>query len=66
MQTKDQFRVANMLIEQHGDSALLLAMQRVLEMRLEGDRIGERVWESILDAMVDLWATEPPEGQALH
>ena len=66
MPTKDLFQVANLLIQQHGDGALLLVMQRVLAMRLEGDGIGERVWESILDAMVDLWATEPPAGQALH
>ena len=50
----DIFRAAKLLIDQHGDDALIPAAQRCDELGDEGDLDGAIVWRRILEAIDEL------------
>ncbi len=41
-------------------------MQRVLDMRIEGDDAGEMVWMGVFEAILELQTMKPAEGQSTH
>ena len=66
MHPLDPYRAANLLIQQHGADAKAHAMQRVLDMRGTGDDTGETVWMGVFEAVLELQAMRPAEGQSTH
>jgi hypothetical protein len=66
MDPKDPSRAAKLLIDLHGEHAKTHAAQRLLEMRILGDEAGARAWMRVLDAIVELQATRPADGEAIH
>jgi hypothetical protein len=52
----DIWRAANLLIREHGDGAEITAARRAEEMLDQGDRDGQRVWQRIRRAVVELQA----------
>ncbi len=54
MSCRMYLNVATVLLQEHGDRALLLAMQRALEMRGDGDDIGSQIWENVVDVLIEL------------
>ena len=66
MDALDPYRAAKLLIDQHGSDAKSHAMQRVLDMRASGDERGEWVWMGVFDAVLELQAIRPADGEAVH
>ena len=66
MHKLDPYRAAKMLIAQYGPFAREHAIQRALDLRAVGDERGEWVWMGVFDAILELEATRPVEGQAVH
>lgn len=62
----DIWPTANLLIEQHGADAPLIAAQRCDACLDNGDLDGQRVWTQILRAIEDLQRTERPENTTLN
>ncbi len=61
----DILRSAKLLIDQHGQDAILEAALRADELLDQGDLDGQRVWMRIRAAVVELLG-ERPEGEAVH
>jgi hypothetical protein len=61
----DSCRAAK-LIDQHESDAKSHAMLRVQDMRAAGDERGEWVWVGVFDAVLELQATRPAEGDHVH
>jgi hypothetical protein len=53
----DIYRAANLLIKQHGEEALLVAVKKNAKFSELGDKEGARVWNRIADAVT--WLTIP-------
>lgn len=66
MHPLDPWRVAHMLMQQHGENAGLQAAMRVDELNAAGDEEGRRVWMQILDAIDELGRTGRYPGEALQ
>ena len=62
----DPWRVANLLIEQHGESAGLQAALRADALWEVGDEAGVAVWRQVLGAIDILQRTEQLAGEAQH
>ena len=62
----DPWRVANLLIELHGESAGLQAALRADALWEAGDEVGAAVWRQVLGAIDVLQRTEQPAGEARH
>jgi hypothetical protein len=60
----DIWRAANLVIQQHGEKAEIVAAQRADLMLERGDRDGQLVWLRIRRAIAQWGATEP--GSAHH
>ena len=59
----DIWRLAKVLVKQHGDDAGLYAAQRVDAMAECGDLEGEKTWKRMLRAVEEL-QRERPDGAA--
>ena len=66
MDPKDPYRAANLLIQQFGSEAATHAADRCLTLKLAGDQAGMRAWIDIAAAVMQLQATEPAKGKAVH
>ncbi len=62
----DIYRSAKLLIDQHGQDALLEAALRADELLDQGDLDGQRVWMRIRAAVVELRGTQPDGGEVIH
>lgn len=51
MQDIDIYRVAKMMIDQHGDRALLEVLQKVDQLTAKNDKAGVAIWHKISDAI---------------
>jgi len=60
----DIYRTANLLIQQHGEEATILAAMKGDEMLAKGDLKGQTVWLQVIRAIEELQATEP--GGKVH
>ena len=58
----DIFRVANLLVKQHGPDAPIHAAMRADAMLDKGDLDGYAVWRRILRAVEELLSKERPAG----
>jgi hypothetical protein len=57
----DIWRAATLLIEQHGENAQLVALERHAMMLVQQDLAGAEVWSRIRQAIKELQA--PPQGR---
>ncbi len=55
----DIYRTAQLLIDQHGDDAILEAAMRADEMLDKGDLDGRAVWRQVLAAIEELQKVAP-------
>ena len=63
---KDIYQAAKLLIDRHGDNAVIHAAMRADELLEAGDLDGQAVWKRILKAIEELQSRERPEGKKLH
>ncbi len=63
---KDIYRSAKLLIDRHGDDAVIEAAKKADEMLDKGDLDGQATWNRILRAIEELRAGKRPEGAEVH
>jgi hypothetical protein len=61
----DIYHAAKLLIEQHGENALLRATERANQLLEAGDMIGATTWRRILKAVEELCRARQP-GEMLN
>jgi hypothetical protein len=66
MHPLDPWRVANLLIQQHGSDADLQAAMRADALWDAGDQAGFAVWTQIINAIDALRRDPPRPGEARH
>lgn len=64
MQDIDIYRTAKMMIDQHGNKALLEVRNKVDGLTAKGDKEGVAIWHKIADAIH--WMQEIGQSQACH
>ena len=62
----DIYRTANLLIEKHGEDAVVEAAIRADAMLDKGDLDGQRVWKAIVKAIEEMQRGEPKDGERLN
>ena len=62
----DIHRTAKVLIDQHGEDALIEAMKRVEGYRQKKNETGMRIWNRIADAIEWLQMPENLTGETVH
>jgi len=62
----DIYRSAKLLIDRHGDDAVIHAAMRADKMLEQGDLDGLATWNRILRAIEKLRAGKRPEGTKVH
>ena len=62
----DIYRSAKLLIDRHGDDAVIEAAMRADELLDAGDLDGLATWNRILRAIEELRAGKWPEGEQIH
>jgi hypothetical protein len=62
----DIHRAAFVLIEEHGDDALIVAAAKVDEMLGKGDLEGRAIWMAVLRAIDELATVEVPISGLKH
>ena len=62
----DIYRSAKLIIDQHGEDAVLEAAMRADKLLAAGDMDGKRAWVRIMKAVEELQRTEPTPGEAQH
>ncbi len=60
------YRSAKLLIDRHGDNAVIHAAMRADQMLEQGDLDGLATWNRILRAIEELRAGKRPEGAEVH
>ena len=60
------YRSAKLLIDRHGDDAVIEAAMMADKMLEQGDLDGLATWNRILRAIEELRAGKRPEGEKLH
>ena len=60
------YRSAKLLIDRHGDNAVIEAAMMADKMLEQGDLDGLATWNRILRAIEELRAGKRPEGEKLH
>ena len=63
---KDIYQTAKLLIDRHGDDAVIEAAMVADKMLDKGDLDGLATWNRILRAIEELRPGERPEGEKLH
>ena len=63
---KDIYRSAKLLIDRHGDDAVIEAAMMADKMLEQGDLDGLATWNRILRAIEELRAGKWPEGENVH
>lgn len=66
MQDIDIYRVAKMMIDQHGDKALLEIVHKIDALRAKGDQDGIAAWHKIADAIHWMQNQTPSDKEALQ
>ena len=66
MLTKESVIAAQILVEDEGDRALLVAAHRACERRLAGDDRGAQVWENVVEALLTLRADAAKSTTRTH
>ncbi len=62
----DIYRTANVLVKRYGDAAALEAAQRADAMLDKGSVDGQRVWNRVLAAVMEIQRKELREGEAVN
>jgi hypothetical protein len=62
----DVWRVANVLVKQHGEDAAIIAAQRADTLLAEGDVEGQRVFREIVKAINELQRVEPNADEKVN
>lgn len=66
MLTRESVIAAEVLIEDEGDRALLIAAYRVRELRLIGDDRGAQLWENVAEALLTSRIKRPKGAASIH
>ena len=66
MDRLDIYRSANLLIETHGEDAVIKAAMKADAMLDKGDLDGQRAWKAVLRAIEDIQREERREGERLQ
>ena len=66
MEPKDIWRAANLLIQKHGQDAILHASQRADELLVRGDMDGRAAWLRIYEAAQELLRDRPGDGETVQ
>ena len=64
--TKDIYRLAQVLLERHGDDAVFIAAKIADELGDTGDSDGHAAWKRVVKAVIDLIDDERPEDAETH
>ncbi len=62
----DIYRSAKLLVDQHGEDAVIEAAMRADKLLAAGDMDGKRVWVRIMKAVEELHRQEPGPGERAH
>ncbi len=62
----DIYRTANVLVKHYGEDAALEAAQRADAMLDKGSVDGQRVWNRVLAAVMEIQRKELREGEAVN
>ena len=62
----DIYRTAKLLIDRHGDDAVIEAAMRADKMLEAGDVEGQTVWKRVLAAIDELLSKERPKGATVN
>jgi hypothetical protein len=62
----DIWRAANILVQEHGEEAAIIAAQRADELLAKGDVEGQIVWKRIVRAVAELQKRKPGEGERVN
>jgi hypothetical protein len=63
---RDVWQAAVLIVKRYGDDAMLEAAERAYQLQDEGDMAGVAVWHRILNAIEQLQAKAPAEGEKVH
>jgi hypothetical protein len=63
---KDIYRLANLLLDRHGDGAVLISAKIAEELRDQGNYDGQAAWKQVVKAVIDLIDDVPPENGEVH
>ncbi len=63
---KDVYRLANLLLERHGDGAVFISAKIAEELRDQGNYDGQAAWKLVVKAVNDLIDDVPPENGGIH
>jgi hypothetical protein len=66
MEQIDIWRLARLLMAEHGKRASEVASRRISELTMAGDDKGAAVWADILAAIASPRSQQPPPGSATH
>jgi hypothetical protein len=64
MEATDILRSANLLLQQHGANAYVVAAKRIVELRQLGDDEGTQVWVQVMRALDTLVRGVAPAGSS--
>ena len=64
--TKDIYRLAQVLLDRHGDAAVFVAARIADELGDQGDTDGRAAWKRVVKAVIDLIDDEPPDDAEVH
>ena len=62
----DMWRAANLLVKRHGGDAAIVAAQRADECMASGDTDGQRIWNHIVDVILELLRDKPEDGERVN
>jgi hypothetical protein len=62
----DMLRAADLLVKRHGRNAAIVAAQRADECLAAGDIEGQRIWKSIVEAVVELVRDKREDGEHVN
>ncbi len=62
----DLWRAAQVMVKRYGDGAATEAAMRADEFLDQGNRVGQRLWMRIMQAIEELQRERPRGGEAVH
>ena len=63
---RDTYRLAQVLVDRHGDNAVFVAAAIAEELHDEGNEAGNKAWKQVVKAIIDLIEDVPPIDAQIH
>jgi len=64
--TKNIYRLAKLMFDQHGDNAVFIAAKIAADMEKQGKIIGRDAWRKVVKAVIDYIDDVPPDDREIH